>query len=196
MKLLCYYLNSTDEFLTVHLPELPFGKSKIVLNQNEKRIDASMYDVFELHAIDIEFTSDGQVLYWSKAKLKDICETSYFLAYLADGRVLCNNGKAYKLYENDALRKVSKKSDFNSHLEYMLTGNPIDSINNIKVYILNDTIYGVESCKDFVYRESWSVEDYIFNYISSYDRYYNPENKGAISGKQRLINAAAKGAVK
>ena len=169
---LAYYLYSDDDFLTVLLPEKPTGKLKVRLKQNERRIDAGAYDAYELHALNIKFNDAGEVLCWSKAHLKDVCESTYFLAYLADGGILGKDCKSYKLYEN---RILNKEGGYSSHLAYMLS-TPIDTVNNVKLWVKGNTIFGVEECEDHVYRESWDIEDCLFDYINSYDRYYAVKN--------------------
>lgn len=169
---LAYYLDSNDDFLTVLLPEKPAGRLKVRLKQNEKQIDAEAYESYELHALAIEFNEAGEVLCWSEARLKDVCESTYFLAYLADGRILGHNGKCYRLYE---YKNLNKEHCWNSHFEYMLDG-PIDAVNNVKLWVKGNTIFGIEDCKDYIYRESWSIEDHLLDYINSYDRYYAVKN--------------------
>lgn len=169
---LAYYVNSNDEYLTVLLPEKPTGRLKVVLKQHEKRIDVDCYDRYELHALNIEFDDAGEVVSWSHARLKDACDSTYFLAYLADGRILGKNGIGYKLFDKGLL---PKDSVYSSHLDYLLS-SPIDAVHNVKLWVKNNTIFGIETCEDYEYRYSWSIEDCLCNYINKYDRYYAIKN--------------------
>ena len=49
--------------------------------------------------------------------------------------------------------------------------------NNVKLWVKGNTIFGIEECEDYVYIESRSIEDCLFDYINSYDRYYAVKNK-------------------
>lgn len=170
---LAYYLNSDEEHLTVLLPEKPTGKLKVVLKQHEKLIDAECYERCELHALNIEFDDAGKVVSWSKARLTDICESTYFLAYLADGRILGKNGVGYKLYNN--LYLFPKDSSYRKHLDYLL-GSNIDAVHNVKLWVKDRVIFGIETCEDYEYRDSWSIEDCLCNYLNTYNRYYAVKN--------------------
>ena len=169
---LAYYLASNEELLTVLLPEKPTGRLKVNLKQPERRIDAECYDRYELHALYIEFDEAGEVISWSKARLKDACDSTYFLAYLADGRILGKNGVGYKLYDKGIL---AKNSDCSSHLDYLLSSN-IDAVHNVKLWVKDRVIFGIETCEDYEYRDSWSIEDCLCNYLNTYDRYYCKKN--------------------
>lgn len=37
--------------------------------------------------------------------------------------------------------------------------------NNVKLWVKGNTIFGAEECEDHVYRESWDIEDCLFDYI-------------------------------
>lgn len=165
---LAYYLSSNEEYLTVLLPEKPKGRLRVKLEQHEKHIDADCYDKYELHALNIEFNEDGKVARWSHVHLKDFCDSTYFLAYLADGSILGLNGIRYKLYDNEQL---SKNTAYSDHRDYMLS-SPIDTVNNIKLWVKGNKIFGTEFSEDYVYRDSWSIEDNLFDFINQYDRYY------------------------
>lgn len=170
---LAYYLASNEEYLTVVLPEKPTGRLKVNLKQPERRIDAECYDRYELHALYIEFDDAGGVVSWSHTRLKDACDSTYFLAYLADGRILGKNGVGYKLYNN--LYLFPKDSDYSSHLDYLLSSN-IDTVHNVKLWVKDRVIFGIETCEDYEYRDSWSIEDCLCNYLNTYDRYYAVKN--------------------
>ena len=44
----------------------------------------------------------------------------------------------------------------------------------------NNIVYGVEACQDYVYSGSWSVEDSLFDYLTTFDRYYDIRNTGKV----------------
>ena len=180
-----YVVDSDDKFITVVLPSKPMGKLKHKLPQHDdKKIDAYFYEQYELCAFNIMFDEHGAVTAWCKAKVSDLCSTTYFLAYLADGRILADDCKTYKLYNSPTLINKRRGDYYDSHLQYLLC-SPSSPANNIKLYIKDKVIYGVETCEDYHYRDSWSVEDALFKYLSTYDRYYNSQNTGSV----RMVNS-------
>lgn len=193
MECIGYMIGSDESTVTVVLPEKPFGKLKCKLPQREKKVDAECYDKYELHGFSIEVNQDEDVVSWKFINITKLVDVRYFVALLADRRIVADDSKAYKIWDNKELHS----EDWVSQFDWAFSSGQFDAIDNIRLFIRNGIVYGSDMHKGYRFRNSWEIEDVLAEYLNGYDR-YKVSNFGAMSEEQRnpLLAAANKAIVK
>lgn len=193
MECIGFIIGSTEYSVTVVLPEKPFGKLKCKLPQREKKVDAKCYDKYELRGFSIEVDQDGDVVSWKFTNVEKLVDVRYFIALLADRRVVADDCKAYKIWDNKELHS----EDWVSQFDWAFSSGQFDAIDNIRLFIRNGIIYGSDMHKGYRFRNSWEIEDVLAEYLNGYDR-YKVSNFGTMSEEQLnpLLAAANKAIVK
>ena len=167
MECIGYIIGSTEYTVTVVLPEKPFGKLKCKLPQREKKVDAECYDKYELKGFEIDVDQDGDVVGWKFTNVEKLVDVKYFVALLADRRVIADDCKAYKIWDNKELHS----DDWVSQFDWAFSNGEFSSVNNIRLFIRNGTVYGSDTHTGYRFRNSWDIEDILAEYLDSYDRY-------------------------
>lgn len=160
-----YIINSNTTTVTVVLPEKPFGKLKHKLPQGEKLVHYDCYDSYELLAFEIDFDETGNILQWKIRNAAKYTEERFMVAIFADGRILADDAKCYKLWDHKLLQK-----DYHSHFEYLNMPKLIDQPERTKLFIHSGIIYGTEGVRKYG-SNSWEIEDILAVYLNNYDRY-------------------------
>lgn len=193
MECIGFIIGSTEYSVTVVLPEKPFGKLKCKLPQREKKVDAECYDKYELRGFSIEVDQDGDVVSWKFTNVEKLVDVRYFVALLADRRVVADDSKAYKIWDNKELRS----EDWVSQFDWAFSSGQFNTIDNIRLFIRNGIVYGSDMHKGYRFRNSWEIEDILAEYLNGYDR-YKVSNFGTMSEEQLnpLLSAANKAIVK
>lgn len=193
MECVGYIIGSNESTVTVVLPEKPFGKLKCKLPQREKKVDAECYDKYELHGFSIEVNQDEDIVSWKFINIAKLVDVRYFVALLADRRIVADDSKAYKIWDNKELHS----EDWVSQFDWAFSSGQFDAIDNIRLFIRNGIVYGSDMHKGYRFRNSWEIEDVLAEYLNGYDR-YKVSNFGAMSEEQRnpLLAAANKAIVK
>ena len=193
MECIGYVIGSNESTVTVVLPEKPFGKLKCKLLQREKKVDAECYDKYELHGFSIEVNQDGEVVSWRFTNFEKLVDVRYFVALLADRRVVADDCKAYSIWDHKELHS----EDWVSQFDWAFSSGQFDAIDNIRLFIRNGIVYGSDMHKGYRFRNSWEIEDILAKYLDSYDR-YSVSNFGTMSEEQLnpLLTAANKAIVK
>ena len=180
MECIGYVIGSTESTVTVVLPEKPFGKLKCKLPQRDKKVDASYYDRYELVGFSIEVGQNEDVISWKFTNVEKLVEVKYFVALLADMRVVADDCKAYKIWDHKELHS----DDWVSQFDWAFSNGQFNAIDNIRLFIRNDTVYGSDTHTGYRFRNSWDIEDILAEYLNSYNR-YKVSNLGAMSEEQR-----------
>lgn len=168
-KCIGYIVNSCKEYFTVLLPEKPFGRLNMKFPQNGKHIiDSGCYDKYELKAFEVEVDENNNIINWRFTNISKCVEEHYVVALLADGRVLTDDCKAYKVWDSTKLHS----DDWVSMYDWMFSKGTFSATNNIRAYIRNGVIYGADEGEAYKFRNSWSIEDKLAAYLNTYDRYY------------------------
>ena len=193
MECIGYMIGSNESTVTVVLPEKPFGKLKCKLPQREKKVDELYYDKYELVGFSIEVDQNGDVVSWKFTNVEKLVDVRYFVALLADRRVIADDCKAYNIWD----RKELHSEDWVSQFDQAFSSGQFDTIDNIRLFIRNGIVYGSDMHKGCRFRNSWEIEDVLAEYLNGYDR-YKVSNFGAMSEEQRnpLLAAANKAIVK
>lgn len=186
-------VGSNESTVTVVLPEKPFGKLKCKLPQREKKVDELYYDKYELVGFSIEVDHNGDVVSWKFTNVEKLVDIRYFVALLADRRIIADDCKAYNIWDNKELHS----EDWVSQFDWAFSSGQFDTIDNIRLFIRNGIVYGSDMHKGYRFRNSWEIEDVLAEYLNGYDR-YKVSNFGAMSEEQRnpLLAAANKAIVK
>lgn len=193
MECIGYIIGSTESTVTVVLPEKPFGKLKCKLPQREKKVDALCYDKYELVGFSIEADQNGDIVSWKFTNVEKLVDVKYFVALLADRRVVADDGKAYKIWDHKELQSEEWVSQF----DWAFSSGQFNAIDNIRLFISNGVVYGSDTHKGYRFRNSWDIEDVLAEYLNSYNR-YKVSNFGTMSEEQLnpLLAAANKAIVK
>lgn len=193
MECVGYVIGSTDSTVTVVLPEKPFGKLKCKLPQRDKKVDALYYDKYELVGFNIDVDQNGDIVSWKFFNVEKLVDVKYFVALLADRRVIADDGKAYNIWDHKELQSEEWVSQF----DWAFSSAQFNAIDNIRLFIRNGVVYGSDTHKGYRFRNSWDIEDVLAEYINSYNR-YKVSNFGTMSEEQRnpLLAAANKAIVK
>lgn len=193
MECIGYVIGSNESTVTVVLPEKPFGKLKCKLPQREKKVDELYYDKYELVGFSIEVNQNGDVISWKFTNVEKLVDVRYFVALLADRRVVADDCKAYKIWDHKELHS----EDWVSQFDWAFSSGQFDTIDNIRLFIRNGIVYGSDIHKGYRFRNSWEIEDVLAEYLNGYDR-YKVSNFATISEEQRnpLLAAADKAIVK
>lgn len=193
MKCVGYVIGSTESTVTVVLPEKPFGKLKCKLPQREKKVDALYYDKYELVGFSIEVDQNGDIISWKFTNVEKLVDVKYFVALLADRRVVADDCKAYKIWDHKELHS----DDWVSQFDWAFSNGQFNAIDNIRLFIRNGIVYGSDTHTGYRFRNSWDIEDVLAEYLNSYNR-YKVSNFGTMSEEQRnpLLAAANKAIVK
>lgn len=193
MECVGYVVGSTDSAVTVVLPEKPFGKLKCKLPQRDKKVDALYYDKYELVGFNIDVDQNGDIVGWKFFNVEKLVDVKYFVALLADRRVIADDGKAYNIWDHKELQSEEWVSQF----DWAFSSGQFNAIDNIRLFIRNGVVYGSDTHKGYRFRNSWDIEDVLAEYLNSYNR-YKVSNFGTMSEEQRnpLLAAANKAIVK
>ena len=175
-----YIINSNNNVVTVVLPEKPFGKLKCMLKQKDKLVGAEFYDKYELKGFTLELDDDNNVVDWKFKNVRKCVTERNFVALLADQRIVADDGKAYRLWDH----KLVKSDEWVSQFDWAFSSRQFNSVNNITLLIKDGVIYGTECKRNYRFRESWSIEDSLANYLNSYDRYI-VDNIEEVANKSR-----------
>lgn len=193
MECVGYVIGSTDSTVTVVLPEKPFGKLKCKLPQRDKKVDALYYDKYELVGFNIDVDQNGDIVDWKFFNVEKLVDVKYFVALLADRRVIADDGKAYNIWDHKELQSEEWVSQF----DWAFSRGQFNTIDNIRLFIRNGVVYGSDTHKGYRFRNSWDIEDVLAEYLNGYDR-YKVSNFGTMSEEQLnpLLAAANKAIVK
>lgn len=193
MECIGYVIGSTESTVTVVLPEKPFGKLKCKLPQREKKVDGLYYDKYELVGFSIEVDQNGDVVSWKFTNVEKLVDVRYFVALLADRRVVADDCKAYNIWDHKELHS----EDWVSQFDWAFSSGQFDTIDNIRLFIRNGIVYGSDMHKGYRFRNSWEIEDVLAEYLNGYNR-YKVSNFGAMSEEKHnpLLAAANKAIVK
>lgn len=193
MECIGYVIGSNESTVTVVLPEKPFGKLKCNLPQREKKVDGLYYDKYELVGFSIEVDQNGDIVGWKFTNVEKLVDVRYFVALLADRRIVADDSKAYKIWDNKELRS----EDWVSQFDWAFSSGQFSTTDNIRLFIRNGIIYGSDMHKGYRFRNSWDIEDVLAEYLNGYDR-YKVSNFGTMSEEQLnpLLAAANKAIVK
>ena len=193
MECIGYVIGSTESTVTVVLPEKPFGKLKCKLPQREKKVDGLYYNKYELVGFSIEVDQNGDVVSWKFTNVEKLVDVRYFVALLADRRVVADDCKAYNIWDHKELHS----EDWASQFDWAFSSGQFDTIDNIRLFIRNGIVYGSDMHKGYRFRNSWEIEDVLAEYLNGYNR-YKVSNFGKMSEEKRnpLLAAANKAIVK
>lgn len=180
-----FIISSSAETFTVVLPEKPFGKLKAKFPQKEKYVDAEYYDKYELKAFNIIVDEANNIIDWSFKNVLKCVEVRYFVALLADRRIIADDGKAYKIWDHTAVQSETWVSQF----DWAFSRGDFDTVQNVKLLIRNGIIYATEKERAYKFRESWRIEDTLAKYLGSYDRYSIRNNS---TEREKLFTKAEK----
>lgn len=179
MECIGYIIESNASTVTVVLPEKPFGKLKCKLPQREKKVDAECYDKYELRGFEIDVDNEGNVINWKFKNLEKLVDVRYFVALLADRRVIADDCKAYNIWDHKELHS----EDWVSQFDWAFSSGQFGTIDNIRLFIRNGIVYGSDMHKGYRFRDSWEIEDILAKYLDSYDR-YSVSNFGTMSEEE------------
>ncbi len=160
-----YVVGSDGNTVSVLLPTSSFAKPIIKLSVKGKSYGC--YDKYELFAFKFTMDRVGNILSWRMVDCRGYVETKKFVALFADGRVLTNDGKTYKVYDNPKLND----KDGTNHIDWIISRHVSEGCKDIDLYIYNGVIYGSNSNGAGVTPDSWFVEDALAVYLDSHNRY-------------------------
>ena len=143
------------------------SKSKYVRVPTKDNVNVNLG--YDLNAFSIVRDGDnGEVIEWSLDDVAKYTTVHEFVAVLANGKILADDGRPYYLYDD----RNSVVSSYNTHLEYLTSLLAPNVKGTIKLYTIENTIYGIGyDYNDYKYCEdSNAIPDALETYVDYYNR--------------------------
>lgn len=143
------------------------SKSKYVRIPTKDNVNVNLG--YDLNAFYVTRNEDnGEVLEWSLEDVAKHTTVREFVAVLANGKILADDGRQYYLYDD----RNSVVSSYNTHLEYLTSLLAPNIKGTIKLYTIENTIYGISyDYNDYKYCEnSNAIPDVLEAYVDYYNR--------------------------